>query len=165
MRNRMTAGQIRAIEERLTRAYTWKQVSAAHRRKPEPPADDLWKYARFIHQKDSYYELRDPTDMVEVAMVTKRFKRWEEQDRAARINGTADATTSPYAVYGGRQTPTKLLKANLELLADALNAAMDYARTWPGYTFGVCYQDEVNGFEEPTWRWLWDPRQQKAIAG
>lgn len=161
----MTAGQIKAIEAKITRALTWQDISTAHRRTPEPPADDIWKKARFIHQRDSYYELRDPTDAVEVAMICKRYKRWEEQDRAARTNEPADATTSPYAVYGGRETPTKLLRANLEALSDALNTAMDYARTWPGYTFGVCYQDEANGIEEPRWRWRWDARQQKAIAG
>lgn len=164
MRQPWTSGQAMAIEKLATRALTWEQFRKKYQgpREDEQTARDMAR--QFRQQRDSHFELRDATDAVEVAMINKRLQRWEQQYRQQRANQPADATASPYAVYGGREHPTKLLEANIISIREALEIAMDYARTWPGYAFGVCYQCDTDSISGPDWRWRWDPKQQKATA-
>lgn len=104
--------------------------------------------------------VRDPNDEVEISMVHKYWAAY----KAAKGPHPNAATAGTLEVYGGRETPTKRIAADITTQTQALTIAMDYARRWPAYTFGVTYSLDKNDENPPTWIWRWDPKQQKAIA-
>lgn len=102
--------------------------------------------------------VRDPNDDVEIAMVHKYWAAY----KAAKGPHPDTATAGTLEVYGGRETPTKRIAADITTQAQALTIAMDHARRWPAYTFGVAYTRDTNDETPPRWIWRYDPNTRKA---
>lgn len=173
MRKQMSPFAIAKINEAIARASNDdakdRREARERRRLLEAEMTDIGMIARFLAQKDSAFEIRDENDPLEKRMAIDRFEQWKRNDLAARAYTTGElappkiaSAGMQYAVFGGREIPTKRLYANIDDLTAALHIAMGYARMYPGYSFGVCEQRIYMHDDDYEWVWRWDGQARRA---